>query len=181
MENTEKIAPALEKCRIQDRSSYIKATYHWNNLGNQRDFEISKQAITIASIVITLNSLIFIEIVDNSKALAMLYKQFLLIATVLLIGSLFFGLINFYIESKYFNKWSKITGDQARTYGTPILPTEDDEHALLLYSGMLSKVKNLEKNMKFQSNRSSLLLQLCSLTLGVIMVAISFAILILNK
>ena len=87
-----------EQIRQRNKDSFHNAALYWNNLANERVFEISKQLLGIALIVLPLTG----SIVLADKKISQCNTTLLVVGWFMLFISVISGFINLWIEAKYF-------------------------------------------------------------------------------
>lgn len=90
--------PEDEKLRQRNKDSFQHAALYWNKLANDRVFEISKQLLGIALIILPLSG----SIVLANKRIDCDEKNLLFFGWILLFTSIVSGFINLWKEATYF-------------------------------------------------------------------------------
>lgn len=116
-----------EQIRQKNKDSNQKIALHWNQFANERLFEISKQLLAIAFIILPLTG----SIVLSDKMISPENIRLLVLGWISLFVSIISGFINFWIEANYFHDLSN-----------------DSSKRELLWSDSNRKVSEIEKDIK---------------------------------
>jgi hypothetical protein len=96
---TQKNSPEDEKLRQRNKDSFQNTALYWNKLANDRIFEISKQLLAVALIILPLSGSIILTYkrIDSNE------KSLLFYTWILLLASIVSGFYHLWTEAKYFH------------------------------------------------------------------------------
>jgi hypothetical protein len=154
---TTKNTQANEELRQRNKDSFQNAALYWNQLSNERLFEISKQLLGIAFIILPLTG----SIVLSDKTISTLDSKLLILGWISLFTSIISGFYNFWEEAKYFNYLSNDSSTREAIWSDTNVNTEE----------MNRKTEKLGKT-RPNSSFMPLLVQGAALFLGVFLIMI---------
>lgn len=88
-----------EQLRQRNKDLFQKTALYWNQLANERLFEISKQLLGISFIILPLTG----SIILADKIISPINFYLLILGWLLLFASIISGFFNLWVEAKYFN------------------------------------------------------------------------------
>lgn len=114
-----------EQLRQRNKDSFQNAALYWNKLANERVFEIGKQLLAIAFIILPLTG----SIVFSNKVISPFNFYLLVLGWILLFSSIISGFVNFWTEAKYFNYLSNdsSTREQIWSNSNKLVSKMDEE------------------------------------------------------
>lgn len=145
--------------RRNNKNNYQKAALYWNQLANERLFEISKQLLAVGFIILPLTG----SIILSNKTITSTSMTLLVIGWVFLFISIISGLFNLWDEAKYFNY---LSSDSSRRELISSDPNRSEAE-------IDEEIKNLGTT-KSASSFYPLIIQALTLFLGAMLIMIVF-------
>lgn len=152
---TAKNSEKNEQLRQRNKDAFQKSALHWNNLANERLFEISKQLLGITLIILPLTG----SIILANRIITPNEIELFVFGWITLFISIISGFINLWTEAKYFQYLSN-----------------DSSLREVIWSDSNRSVKEMDKKTtKLGSTKSisspvPLIIQIATLFLGVILI-----------
>lgn len=144
-----------EQIRQRNKDAYQSAAIYWNGLANERLFEISKQLLAVAFILLPLTG----TILFSDKMLSPRDSFLLVLSWVIILSSIILGFITFWLDSSFFQELSKDSSQRTVIWSDP----------LVSINKMYDETSKLEQT-KPNSTFIPLILQGATLFIGVVFV-----------
>lgn len=151
---------ANKDINFQYRAFHRDSALHWNNLANQRQFELAKQLLTIGALILTISATAIVSFKGISFQLQPLQSYSLLLSWVFVLVSIICGLKQLEADASYFNYLSN--DESAR----------EDKFARLQFERARSEVDSMKPTIP-RGNEKWLLLQQVFFALGIIFITVS--------
>jgi hypothetical protein len=171
------IIQRLEVNRERSWLHYSSLSLRWNELGNKRSGELSKQLFTIAALILPVS----LVPLTQEKLILMtnpLAKVLLVLSWISFVSSLIFGMIHLVKEIKFFNNWSEQESDKSNLFTKPI-QTSDPKRADEVVNKMHDHANELDKLPKVMPQNyltSQIILLLLGISLiGGVLVCVLFS------
>ena len=101
-----------EELRRRNKDSFKSDALYWNKLSNERIFEITKQLLGIALIVLPLTGTFLLV----TKPIPPFSLHLLVLSWIVLTISIISGFVNLWIEAKYFNYLSNDSSNREKIW-----------------------------------------------------------------
>lgn len=107
-----------EEFGFKYKSFHANNAIHWNNLANQRQFELSKQLLTFSALILTVSTTVIVSFSGISFQSQPLQSFLLLLSWVFSLTSITCGLIQLGIDASYFNYLSNDEGKRESVFSS---------------------------------------------------------------
>ena len=112
---------ANEELRQRNKDSFQNAALYWNGLANERVFEITKQLLGIALIILPLTG----TFLSVTKTISSFSLNLLVLSWIALFTSIISGFINLWKEASYFNYLSNDSSTREKIWSDPNRSVEE--------------------------------------------------------
>lgn len=142
------------------RTFHRENALYWNNLANQRQFELAKQLLTIGALILTVSATAIVSFRGINFQSQPLQSYSLLLSWVFVLVSIICGLKQLEVDASYFND---LSNDES---------TRESKFALLPYEKAKSGVDSM-KPTNSRGDEKWLCLQQVFFALGVFFITVS--------